>query len=117
LDSALASFLRTSSELKEIIARNPFATRPGIDPAKLVVLFLANDPSKGARDKILAIKADPEELRIGGRELYIYYPNGMARPKLPPAIIERTLQASGTARNWNTVTKLHEIAERLEGSR
>jgi len=29
-------------------------------------------------------------------------------------IIERTLKTSGTSRNWNTVTKLLEIAERFE---
>ena len=76
--------------------------------------FLASDPGQEAREKLLAIKAEPEELRIEGRELYIYYPNGMARPKLQWPIIEKALKTSGTARNWNTVTKLLEMAERLE---
>jgi uncharacterized protein (DUF1697 family) len=39
----------------------------------------------------------------------------MGRTKLPAALIERTLKTAGTARNWNTVTKLLEIAEKLEG--
>ena len=106
--------LRTPAELRDVIARNPFASRRGIEPKRLAVTFLASDPGQEARDKLLAIKAEPEEVRIDGRELYIYYPNGMGRPKMTWPIIERTLKTSGTSRNWNTVTKLLEIAERFE---
>ena len=108
--------VRTTSELRDVIARNPFAKRRGIEPGKLVVTFLASDPSPEARDKVLKIKADSEELRLDGRELYVYYPNGMGRSKVSPGVIERALKISGTARNWNSVTKLLEIAERLEAS-
>ena len=106
--------LRTSSELRDVIARNPFAGRREIDPKKLLVTFLASDPGAEAREKILQIKTDPEELRIDGREVYIYYPNGMARPKLSWPLIEKTLKTSGTGRNWNSVTKMLELAEKLE---
>jgi len=108
--------LRTASELRDAIARNPFAARPGIDPAKLLVTFLAADPDPLGRDKVLAMNAAPEELRIDGRQVYIYFPNGMARPKLPWALIGKTMKAPATARNWNTVRKLLEIAERLEAA-
>jgi len=102
--------------MRDVIARNPFAKRRGIDPSKLLVTFLASHPSPEARDKVLEIKTDPEELKIDGHELYIYFPNGMARPKLSRPVIEKTLKTSGTGRNWNSVTKLLEIAERLEAS-
>jgi uncharacterized protein (DUF1697 family) len=108
--------VRTASELRDVIARNPFAKRRDIHPGKLLIMFLASDPAPEARDRVLRIKTDPEELRIDGRELYIYYPNGMARPKLSWAVIEKTLKTSGTGRNWNTVTKLLEMAETLEAS-
>jgi len=68
--------------MRDVIARNPFAKRRGIDPSKLLVTFLASHPSPEARDKVLEIKTDPEELKIDGQELYIYFPNGMARAKL-----------------------------------
>jgi uncharacterized protein (DUF1697 family) len=106
--------LRTPAELRDVVKKNPFAARRGIDPKRLAVTFLAGDPGKEACEKLLAIKAEPEELRIEGRELYIYYPNGMARPRLTWPIIEKALKTSGTARNWNTVTKLLEIGERYE---
>jgi len=61
--------LRTTSEMRDVIARNPFAKRRGIDPSKLLVTFLASDPGPEARDKLLKIKTDPEESKIDGREL------------------------------------------------
>jgi uncharacterized protein (DUF1697 family) len=108
--------LRTSSDLRDVIDRNPFAARRDLDPSKLLVTFLATDPVPDAREKLIGIKPDPEELRIAGRELYVYFPNGMGRSKLPP-LLDRILKNSGTARNWNTVTRLLAMAEKLEASR
>ncbi len=104
--------LRTAAELRDAAAKNPFAARPGIEPSKLAVTFLASRPSAEVRSRLLAIETAPEELHIVGRELYTYFPNGMARPKLSWPLVERTLGIPGTGRNWNTVTKLLELAER-----
>jgi uncharacterized protein (DUF1697 family) len=106
--------VRTTSELRNAIAKNPFERRSGIDPSRLLVTFLAEEPVTAARDLVLNIKTEPEELHIHGREVYMYFPNGMARPKVSWVAIEKKLKASGTGRNWNSVTKLLEIAERLE---
>lgn len=106
--------LRTTSELKAVLAKNPFARRSGINPAALLITFLAEDPGEEARERLRQIKAEPEELCIDGRELFIYFPNGMARPKLSIPLIERTLKTSGTGRNLNSVRKLLEMAEAME---
>lgn len=106
--------LRTGAELKDVIARNPFAGREGIEPNKLLVTFLAADPGDEARAKVRAIRTSSEELWIDGRELYIYYPDGMGRSRLTLTVIDRALKTSGTGRNWNSVTKLLELAEKLE---
>jgi uncharacterized protein (DUF1697 family) len=108
--------LRTATEMREVIARNPFAKRHGIEPGKLLVTFLGSDPGAAAREKILQIKCDPEELRIEGREVYIYFPNGIGRSKLPWARLDKMRKTPGTGRNWNSVTKMMEMAEKLEGS-
>lgn len=108
--------LRTTSELRGVIARNPFANRRGIEPSKLLVTFLASDPGEEARKQVRKIKTNPDELWIDGREMYTYFPNGMARPKVSWAAIEKILKISGTGRNWNSVTKLLEMAETLEGA-
>ena len=106
--------LRTTSELRAVVTGNPFVTREGIHPSRLLVMFLANDPGQEAREKVLTIKTDPEELRMAGREIFIHYPNGMGRSKLSWIALEKVMKTSGTGRNWNSVTKLLEIAKRLE---
>ena len=106
--------LRSASELREVVAKNPFAARKGIEPNKLLVTFLASDPGEEARAKLRQVKAEPEELWIDGRDVFIYFPNGLARPKLSIPLLEKTLRTSGTGRNWNTVTKLLELAEAME---
>jgi uncharacterized protein (DUF1697 family) len=109
--------LRTASELRAVIAKNPFAKRRGIEPKKLLVTFLAADPGEDARILLRKIKTEPEELWIDGREMYVYYPNGMARPKLAWPAIERVLKTSGTGRNWNSVINMLQIAEKLEAEK
>jgi uncharacterized protein (DUF1697 family) len=106
--------LRTPSDLRNVIAKNPFKKRRDIEPGKLLVSFLATDPSPEARLRLLEVKTDPEELHAGNRELYLYFPNGMGHSKLSLASIDRILSTRSTARNWNTVTKLLEMAEKLE---
>ena len=106
--------LRTTAELREVVARNPFAKRAGIEPGKLLVVFLATEPSAEVRADVLKIKAGPEEVHCDGRELYIYFPDGQGRSKLPP-LLDKVLKKKGTGRNWNTVTKLLEMAETMEG--
>src|SRR5215472_10120780 len=44
--------LRTPAELREVIARNPFAQRPAVDPSRLLVTFLAADPDPEGREKV-----------------------------------------------------------------
>src|SRR5215813_6594851 len=108
--------LRTTEEMRGVIARNPFAARKEIVPGKLLVWFLAAKPDAEARKKVLAVPADPEELRMDERELYIYFPNGQARPNLSMQAVERALKVCGSGRNWNSVLKLMEMAEKLNSS-
>jgi uncharacterized protein (DUF1697 family) len=107
--------VRTASDLRKVILNNPFAGRPEVAPNRLLVVFMASAPERQARERVLAIPCEPEELHIKGRELYVYYPNGMARPKIPLVRIEKLLGTSSTGRNWNTVNKLLAMAEALEG--
>ncbi|MGC1107759.1 MAG: DUF1697 domain-containing protein [Candidatus Acidiferrales bacterium] len=106
--------LRTSAEMRDVIARNPFAKRRNIEPGKLLVAFLARDPGAEAFAKLRAIKIAPEELHCTTRELYIYFSNGIGRAKLSWSAIDRALKTPVTGRNWNSVTKLLAMAEKLE---
>jgi len=108
-----AVILRTPDELRKAIAATPFGLR-NLEPGKILVTFLAGDPDPNARATLLTLKAHPEELHLKGRELYIYFPNGAGKSKLPWSSVEKLLGTTGTARNWNSVTKMLAIAEELE---
>src|SRR5262249_51636920 len=51
--------LRTVSEMSEIVRRNPFGKRSGIDSNKLVVTFFATNFPLDTREKLEKIGADP----------------------------------------------------------
>ena len=107
--------LRTAEELRRAIAATPFADRPNLEPGKVLVTFLAAEPPLEARGAFDRFKDYPEEVHLKGRELYIYFPNGSGRSKLPWSTVEKLLKVAGTARNWNSVKAMLEIAEEMEG--
>lgn len=96
--------LRTASQLDNVIQKNPFTARENIDPAKLLVLFLAFEPSAADASALRAIDTAPEQVFLSGSEVYIYYPNGMGRSKMPA--LDKILKTTGTGRNWNSVTNI-----------
>ena len=108
-----AAVFRTAAEMREVIARNPFDSRKRIEPGKLIVTFLATEPAAETQKALLALEPNPEEMHVKGREIYVYFPDGMGRSKFA-GLLARKLKNTGTARNWNTVMKLLEMAEKLE---
>jgi uncharacterized protein (DUF1697 family) len=106
--------LRTTDELRQSVAATPFADRPNLEPGKILVTFLSAEPPREAEKNLAAFKDYPEELHLKGRELYIYFPNGAGKSKLPWSSVQRLLKVTGTARNWNSVTKMLAMAEEME---
>jgi uncharacterized protein (DUF1697 family) len=107
---------RTAAELRDVIARNPFAKRRNIEPSKFLVGFLARDAETEACAKLRAINTGPEVIHFAARELYIYFPNGVGQAELPWSTIDRCMKVPITGRNWNTVNKLLAMAEALESA-
>ena len=96
----LGVIVRTAAEMAEIVAANPFPDRAA---NRTVAIFLDRAP---ALDALSAAKGQAdEELRLGAREIYVHYPDGIGRSKL-------TIPAArdGTARNMNTVASLAAMA-------
>jgi uncharacterized protein (DUF1697 family) len=94
--------VRTSVEMAAILANNPFPTAP---PNRTVAIFLDAPPPETLRT--LSGQKD-EVVRLGAREIYVHYGEGMASSKLKiPAA------KAGTARNMNTIAKLAEMAAAL----
>jgi uncharacterized protein (DUF1697 family) len=108
--------LRTVDELRQAIATNPFAKRRDVEPGKLLITFLDAEPGADARSTLLRLKDYPEELHLKGRELYIYFPNGAGKTKLPWSSLEKLFKVTGTARNLNSAIKMLAIAEEIEAA-
>jgi uncharacterized protein (DUF1697 family) len=102
--------VRTRDELADAIARNPFphATET---PKWFQVSFLSQAPSTEVAEALNGGDFSPEEVRVDGREVYAWHPNGIQRSELTKSLTDRKLGVTATARNWNTVTKLLEMAD------
>ena len=106
--------LRTTIEMKKVVAANPFAAAPERNPKALLVAFLNGELAREAKALLSQLKADSEELHFGNRELYIYFPDGIADSKLSNALTEKKVGVTVTARNWNTVNALLKMGEDLD---
>jgi uncharacterized protein (DUF1697 family) len=105
-------FVRTADELAKLIADNPFPVEARDDPGHLLVVFLKDAPGKGGVEDLQSAIPGREVVKAAGRQLYVTYPDGIGRSKVTIQLIERKLGTKGTGRNWNTVLKLRELAER-----
>jgi uncharacterized protein (DUF1697 family) len=95
--------IRSANEIATVMADNPFPDKPG---NRVMALF--TDAPLPAHPLDGAAGIQNEEVRLGRRELFVFYPDGVARTRLRlPS--ERT----GTARNMNTVAKLADLAGKL----
>jgi uncharacterized protein (DUF1697 family) len=104
--------VRTGAEWRAVLAANPHVEFAQRDPSHLVVMALNSAPTPASVAVLQAAVQGPEAIAAVGRQLFIAYPDGIGDSKLTNAVIERRLHVRGTARNWNTATKL---AAMLEG--
>ena len=106
--------VRTPAEFAKAMKNSPFAKDKGMDPSRLFVVFLSTSPAKAAIEKLAGFPAGTARFRCIGKELHLYCPDGMGRTKLPN--FDKVLSVNATARNWNTVSRLYEMAQAIDGS-
>ena len=104
--------LLTPPELRCIVEANPYPAEAKKDPSHLVVRFVAKPLDKAAQSALAATAAEGEKFKVTPGALFLYYAHGIARSKLG-STLDRKDGPRGTARNWNTVTKLLDLAEAL----
>jgi uncharacterized protein (DUF1697 family) len=100
---------RTFDEMKKTIVGNPFLKQPGIDKEKLHVAFLSEAPAPAALKKLAELTLAPDQSRCLGKELYLYFPNGVSGSSLWKHPLDRVLSVVTTTRNWKTVNTLHQM--------
>jgi uncharacterized protein (DUF1697 family) len=110
-DLDVAVLVRTRAELAKIVERNPLG-KVATNPKHYQVTFFEAPPSADVFRKLEAAAARKEQVVHIGRELYAWHPGGQGRSALAALMAGKGLGVTGTARNWTTVTKLLEMAER-----
>jgi uncharacterized protein (DUF1697 family) len=102
---------RTADEIGNTIANNPFFNQPGIDPERLHVAFLSQAPVPTALKKLSDLTLAPDRSLCPGKEVYLYFPNGVSGSSLWKHPLDRVLSVEATMRNWKTVNALHQMCQ------
>jgi uncharacterized protein (DUF1697 family) len=100
---AVGVLVRSADEMAQVSSDNPF---PKAAPNRTMAIFLDDAPPEDTLAHVRGRK--DEEIKLGKREIYVHYGEGMGQSKLViPAA------KTGTARNMNTVAVLTKMAAEL----
>lgn len=101
--------VRTVDEMQSVVDNNPMLKNKSMDIEKLHVTFLSDKPQKEHLEKMAAYQYKPDEYIIGGKEIFVFCPNGYGNTKLSNNFFESKLKVTATTRNWRTVNELLRI--------
>jgi uncharacterized protein (DUF1697 family) len=99
----------TLEEWRELIAKNPFPEALDV-PKFLHAAVLEDAPDKANVEKVRSYAKEGEKIEIVGKVAYLHTPSGFGTSKMAERF-DKLIGVPNTARNWNTVLKLLELAE------
>lgn len=94
------------STLEEIVHNHPWI-QGEFDPKKAYYVLLDQDPDSTI-DPFRDWDFD-EKVQVGRSCLYLFYPNGYGKSKITLKLLEKKLNAIGTARNFRTLAKMVDL--------
>lgn len=107
-----AVYAPTLEEWEALIVNNPF---PKFKEGKHVhAAVLVGDPPKGAVEALRKHAVEGEAIEVVGGVAYLHTPFGLGTSKLGEKF-DKGIGVPNTARNWNTVLKLLELAKKAAG--
>lgn len=98
------------ADWRKLIRQNPFPDAVEV-PKFLHAAVLAAEPAAGKVEALRAFANEDERIEIVDKVAYVHTPNGFGRSKLSEKF-DKGIGVANTARNWNTVLKLLELAEK-----
>lgn len=105
--------VRSPRQLGSAIEADPFGDRAP-EGSKHFLGFLDATPAKATVDAVPQLTGEtdtaPDEARFVAGHLYLWCPNGISKSTLWQVNWDKVLGAAVTLRNWNTVTKLRDLA-------
>jgi uncharacterized protein (DUF1697 family) len=116
MGSPVPVIVRAHAELDRVIAENPFPVEAAADGARVHAVFLSAIPAAakaaGLEQIVTKNPTRHDRYRLAGDTLYLHLPDGAADSKFAAQTVDRVLGVTATARNWNTVLKLHAMSAR-----
>jgi uncharacterized protein (DUF1697 family) len=98
----------SAKKLKKAADANPFP-KAEAESKSVHLYFLAKTPKDPDLEALNRLKSGKESFKLMGDVFYLHAPDGIGRSKLA-ARAEKLIGVEATARNWNSVTKLLEMA-------
>lgn len=107
LGYAVATFIRSSSELAAIAQYKPFDdSELNVAGNTLYIGFMANVPSDLAKANLRALATKVDDFHLDGREVYWLCRESFSQSEISGALLAKTLGMPATLRNVTTVKKL-----------
>lgn len=101
--------IRTADELAAVVAANPFPAPTG--DGRIYALFLERDLDPERIAAIDPATVEPDRFALGDRVIYVSLTGSLLESKAFAVLTDKRLGVAMTNRNWNTVVKLHALAE------
>ena len=110
--------LRTAGELEEILSCCPFSAQDiaeaeaASDAESLYVLLWDGMPDEKKAARVQVPQGEQSRFCIMGRNVYLLFHESIRASKLAPRL--EKLCATATVRNWNTLTQMHVLAQKMK---
>jgi uncharacterized protein (DUF1697 family) len=101
--------VRTGAQLMAVIAADPLLDLLG-NPSRHFVAFLDESPRPDGVTLLTRDDYGTDQLRVVDEHVYLWCPNGISKSPFAKLNFDRILGTAVTIRNWNTVTKLADLA-------
>jgi uncharacterized protein (DUF1697 family) len=103
----VATFIRTTKELKAIAEYKPFKVSELLEPASsLYIAFLDITPSKDLQKKVLELSDETNEFLFNNKELYWLCRKNFSDSGISGKTLEKALGAEITVRNSTSIRKM-----------
>jgi len=100
----------TLPEWRKLVKNNPFVDAAAAVPKFVHAAVLAKEPEARAVQAVRALAVKGEGFEVVDKVAYLHTPHGFGTSKLAERF-DKTIGVPNTARNWNSVLKLLQLAE------
>ena len=101
--------VRAAAIWAKLAASNPFAAAARDAPNHLQLLVSKRPQDQDAAARLMARAQAGEQVEAVSGGLWFHFPEGVARSKLTPSLIDKACGSPSTGRNYRTVRKLEEM--------